>query len=66
MRRLELPGDLFPDVSEKLVNVWRPRGSKSWARPLVLLAQGRVEEARAALAAVPEPPHDHSRRRCGA
>ncbi len=30
-----------------------------WARPHVLLAQGREEEARAALAAAPEPPHDH-------
>lgn len=30
-----------------------------WARPLVLLAQGRDEQARAALAAVPEPPRDH-------
>ncbi|WP_329045895.1 winged helix-turn-helix domain-containing protein [Amycolatopsis sp. NBC_01488] len=30
-----------------------------WARPHVLLAQGRQEEARAALAAAPEPPHDH-------
>jgi hypothetical protein len=31
----------------------------SWARPHVLLAQGRDEEARAALEAAPEPPHDH-------
>ncbi|MET9495003.1 BTAD domain-containing putative transcriptional regulator [Streptomyces sp. NPDC006552] len=30
-----------------------------WARPLVLLAQGRAGEARAALDAVPEPPRDH-------
>ncbi|MFF1610538.1 SARP family transcriptional regulator, partial [Amycolatopsis sp. NPDC058278] len=30
-----------------------------WARPHVLLAQGREAEARAALAAAPEPPHDH-------
>ncbi|MFD9435920.1 BTAD domain-containing putative transcriptional regulator [Streptomyces sp. NPDC060002] len=30
-----------------------------WATPLVLLAQGRVEDARVALAATPEPPHDH-------
>ncbi|MGV9579426.1 BTAD domain-containing putative transcriptional regulator [Streptomyces sp. NPDC003509] len=31
----------------------------SWAAPLVLLAQDRAEEARAALAAAPEPPGDH-------
>ncbi|ARQ67670.1 BTAD domain-containing putative transcriptional regulator [Streptomyces marincola] len=30
-----------------------------WARPLVLLARDRAAEARAALAAVPEPPRDH-------
>ena len=30
-----------------------------WATPLVLLAQGRVEEARVALADTPEPPRDH-------
>lgn len=36
---------------------WGPY--RPWARPLVLLAQDRVEEARAALAAVPEPPGDH-------
>ncbi|MBE1496033.1 DNA-binding SARP family transcriptional activator [Amycolatopsis lexingtonensis] len=30
-----------------------------WSRPHVLLAQGRDEEARAALAAAPEPPPDH-------
>lgn len=30
-----------------------------WTRPLVLLAQDRVEEARATLAAAPEPPRDH-------
>ncbi|MET7957466.1 AfsR/SARP family transcriptional regulator [[Kitasatospora] papulosa] len=30
-----------------------------WAAPLVLLAQDRAEEARAALAAAPEPPGDH-------
>ncbi|KAB8164637.1 SARP family transcriptional regulator [Streptomyces sp. 3MP-14] len=30
-----------------------------WARPLLLLAQHRDAEARAALAAAPEPPHDH-------
>ncbi|WPO76536.1 AfsR/SARP family transcriptional regulator [Streptomyces sp. KN37] len=30
-----------------------------WAAPLVLLAQHRPEEARAALAATPEPPRDH-------
>ncbi|MCP3770139.1 AfsR/SARP family transcriptional regulator [Streptomyces sp. MAR25Y5] len=36
---------------------WGPY--RPWARPLVLLAQDRVEEARAALAAVPEPPCDH-------
>ncbi|MEU9315009.1 AfsR/SARP family transcriptional regulator [Streptomyces sp. NPDC048295] len=36
---------------------WGPY--RPWARPLVLLAQDRDEEARAALAAVPEPPHDH-------
>ncbi|UOB08990.1 winged helix-turn-helix domain-containing protein [Streptomyces sp. HP-A2021] len=30
-----------------------------WARPLVLLAQDRGEEARTALNAVPEPAHDH-------
>ncbi|MBD0674684.1 hypothetical protein BU198_29290, partial [Streptomyces sp. CBMA156] len=32
---------------------------RPWALPLVLLAQDRVEQARTALAAVPEPPHDH-------
>ncbi|MCZ7430192.1 AfsR/SARP family transcriptional regulator [Streptomyces sp. WMMC1477] len=36
---------------------WGPY--RSWARPLVLLAQDRVEDARAALDAVPEPPPDH-------
>ncbi|MFJ2808592.1 BTAD domain-containing putative transcriptional regulator [Kitasatospora sp. NPDC087271] len=36
---------------------WGPY--RAWARPLVLLAQDRVEEARAALAAVPEPARDH-------
>ncbi|MEU3852249.1 AfsR/SARP family transcriptional regulator [Streptomyces sp. NPDC029554] len=36
---------------------WGPY--RLWARPLVLLAQGREEQARAALAAVPEPPRDH-------
>ncbi|MFG3229758.1 BTAD domain-containing putative transcriptional regulator [Kitasatospora sp. NPDC048194] len=36
---------------------WGPY--RPWARPHVLLAQGRVEEARTALAAVPEPAHDH-------
>ncbi|MET7597781.1 AfsR/SARP family transcriptional regulator [Streptomyces sp. NPDC005496] len=30
-----------------------------WARPLVLLAQNRDEEARAALRVMPEPPRDH-------
>ncbi|MFE6887702.1 BTAD domain-containing putative transcriptional regulator [Streptomyces sp. NPDC057694] len=30
-----------------------------WATPLLLLAQERTEEARAALRAVPEPPGDH-------
>ncbi|GAA3513465.1 AfsR/SARP family transcriptional regulator [Actinocatenispora rupis] len=30
-----------------------------WTRPLVLLAQGQAEQARAALTAAPEPPHDH-------
>ncbi|WP_428935443.1 BTAD domain-containing putative transcriptional regulator [Streptomyces sp. ACT015] len=30
-----------------------------WAAPLVLLARDRAREARAALAAVPDPPHDH-------
>ncbi|MGW5134788.1 BTAD domain-containing putative transcriptional regulator [Streptomyces sp. NPDC004135] len=36
---------------------WGPY--RPWARPLVLLAQGRDEQARAALATVPEPPRDH-------
>ncbi|WP_405692776.1 BTAD domain-containing putative transcriptional regulator [Streptomyces sp. NBC_01185] len=36
---------------------WGPYGP--WAHPLVLLAQDRAEEARAALAAVPDPPRDH-------
>ncbi|MFF3672208.1 BTAD domain-containing putative transcriptional regulator [Microtetraspora malaysiensis] len=36
---------------------WGPY--RPWARPLVLLAQDRAEEARTALAAVPEPPRDH-------
>ncbi|MGW1813688.1 BTAD domain-containing putative transcriptional regulator [Streptomyces sp. NPDC002125] len=30
-----------------------------WARPLVLLAEDRAEEARTALAAAPDPAHDH-------
>ncbi|MFD0019906.1 BTAD domain-containing putative transcriptional regulator [Streptomyces sp. NPDC058382] len=30
-----------------------------WAAPLLLLARGRAEEARAALRAAPEPPGDH-------
>ncbi|MFI0897360.1 BTAD domain-containing putative transcriptional regulator [Streptomyces sp. NPDC020983] len=30
-----------------------------WARPLLLLAQDRADQARAALAALPEPPCDH-------
>ncbi|MEU3569079.1 BTAD domain-containing putative transcriptional regulator [Kitasatospora sp. NPDC036755] len=36
---------------------WGPY--RPWAHPLVLLAQNRVDQARAALAAVPEPPRDH-------
>lgn len=36
---------------------WGPY--RPWARPLVLLAQDRGEEARTALAAVSEPPRDH-------
>lgn len=36
---------------------WGPY--EPWARPLVLLAQNRGEEARTALAALPEPPRDH-------
>jgi DNA-binding SARP family transcriptional activator len=36
---------------------WGPY--RPWARPLVLLAQDLIDEARAALAAVPEPPRDH-------
>ncbi|WP_052869551.1 AfsR/SARP family transcriptional regulator [Streptomyces niger] len=36
---------------------WGPY--RPWTHPLVLLAQDRGEEARAALAAVPEPPRDH-------
>ncbi|MFF3002079.1 BTAD domain-containing putative transcriptional regulator [Kitasatospora sp. NPDC057940] len=36
---------------------WGPY--RPWARPLVLLAQDRVEEARTALAAAPEPARDH-------
>ncbi|MFF3697981.1 BTAD domain-containing putative transcriptional regulator [Streptomyces sp. NPDC002221] len=36
---------------------WGPY--RSWTRPLVLLAQDRNEQARTALAEVPEPPHDH-------
>ncbi len=36
---------------------WGPY--RPWARPLVLLAQERVDEARTALAAVPDPPRDH-------
>ncbi|MFI0938768.1 BTAD domain-containing putative transcriptional regulator [Streptomyces sp. NPDC021020] len=30
-----------------------------WARPLVLLARGRADQARTALGALPEPPRDH-------
>ncbi|GAA4974253.1 AfsR/SARP family transcriptional regulator [Yinghuangia aomiensis] len=36
---------------------WGPY--RPWATPLLLLAQDRGEEARAALAAVPAPPRDH-------
>lgn len=36
---------------------WGPY--RPWARPLVLLAQDRGEEARTALPATPEPPRDH-------
>ncbi|AZK93884.1 MULTISPECIES: AfsR/SARP family transcriptional regulator [Streptomyces] len=36
---------------------WGPY--RPWTEPLVLLAQGRGEQARAALAAVPESPRDH-------
>ncbi|GLW54730.1 AfsR/SARP family transcriptional regulator [Kitasatospora phosalacinea] len=36
---------------------WGPY--RPWTQPLVLLARHRDEEARAALAAAPEPPHDH-------
>ncbi|MFE4663773.1 BTAD domain-containing putative transcriptional regulator [Streptomyces sp. NPDC056716] len=36
---------------------WGPY--RPWARPLVLLAQGRGEEARTALTSMPEPPCDH-------
>ncbi|MFE3865068.1 BTAD domain-containing putative transcriptional regulator [Streptomyces goshikiensis] len=36
---------------------WGPY--RPWTRSLVLLAQDRIEEARATLAAVPEPPRDH-------
>ncbi|CAG7657710.1 AfsR/SARP family transcriptional regulator [Actinacidiphila bryophytorum] len=36
---------------------WGPY--RPWARPLVLLAQDRPQEARTALAAAPEPPRDH-------
>ncbi|CAN3978127.1 AfsR/SARP family transcriptional regulator [Kitasatospora purpeofusca] len=36
---------------------WGPY--RPWTRPLVLLAQDRGEQARTALAALPEPPRDH-------
>ena len=36
---------------------WGPY--RPWARPLVLLAEDRAEEARTVLAAAPEPPRDH-------
>ncbi|MGW0781233.1 AfsR/SARP family transcriptional regulator [Streptomyces sp. NPDC002913] len=36
---------------------WGPY--RPWARPLVLLAEDRTEEARTALAATPDPAHDH-------
>ncbi|MFH9353405.1 BTAD domain-containing putative transcriptional regulator [Kitasatospora sp. NPDC017646] len=36
---------------------WGPY--RPWVRPLVLLAEDRADEARSALAAAPEPPHDH-------
>ncbi|MFF4341377.1 BTAD domain-containing putative transcriptional regulator [Kitasatospora sp. NPDC001540] len=36
---------------------WGPY--RPWTQPLVLLAHHRPEEARAALATAPEPPHDH-------
>lgn len=45
------PAPTDPDLD------WGPY--RPWTRPLVLLAQGRDEQARAALAAAPEPPPDH-------
>ncbi|MFH8935528.1 BTAD domain-containing putative transcriptional regulator [Streptomyces griseosporeus] len=36
---------------------WGPY--RPWAQPLLLLAHNRADEARAALAAVPQPPPDH-------
>ncbi|MFC7585888.1 pentapeptide repeat-containing protein [Nonomuraea antimicrobica] len=45
------PAPTDPDLD------WGPY--RPWALPLVLLAQDRVEEARTALAAVPEPARDH-------
>ncbi|MFF1925743.1 BTAD domain-containing putative transcriptional regulator [Streptomyces sp. NPDC058221] len=45
------PAPTDPDLD------WGPY--RPWALPLQLLAQGRTEEARSALAAAPEPPGDH-------
>ncbi|WP_372461712.1 BTAD domain-containing putative transcriptional regulator [Actinacidiphila acidipaludis] len=36
---------------------WGPY--RPWAEPLLRMAEGRTDAARAALAAVPDPPHDH-------
>ena len=36
---------------------WGPY--RPWAQPLLLAAAGQADAARAALAAVPDPPHDH-------
>ncbi|MFI7072923.1 AfsR/SARP family transcriptional regulator [Micromonospora sediminicola] len=46
----DLPGD-FPDDTD-----WGPYAP--WARPLVLLAAGRRDEAAGALRRIPEPPRD--------
>ncbi|MFE9900940.1 Tn3 family transposase [Streptomyces achromogenes] len=35
VKRLELPGDLFTDVSEKLVDAWRARASKEYPANLL-------------------------------
>ncbi|MDJ0346109.1 hypothetical protein QMK19_31575 [Streptomyces sp. H10-C2] len=40
VRRLQLPADLFADVSEKLVDAWRARASKEYPANLQRMRHG--------------------------